>query len=261
MSTTRVMLAILLIAAVTLVVVGLCMAPNAYAAGPEPQQQPDCATCHSDAAKVWTGGKHAAKGIACTACHTPGPAAHPGNPIGVDKSSAFCGTCHSAALKEWQTSGHGQANLACSSCHDMHSASLKFKTPTELCASCHKERESQTKMPMDSATNPCVNCHMYNVPPGANPTSTTPTNHSFVMSADACQRCHNGNVHASHQIVSTVPPQPGTDKLVQPPAPTVTPAASVASGIASAWPNIAGGAIGGLLLGFISAVVVVRRKE
>lgn len=262
MSTTRIFFAVFLIAVVAALVVGVCAVGAVYAAGPEPQQQPDCATCHSDIAKTWGGGKHSINGITCTACHTPGPNAHPGSPMGADKSAAFCGTCHSAALKEWETSGHGKANLACNSCHDMHSASLKFKTPTDLCASCHKERENQSNMPMDSSTNTCVNCHMHSTAPGTKASNPTPSDHSFVMGADACQRCHKDNVHAAHQIVSTAPPQPGTDKPVQPPAPTVTAAAtSAASNSVSAWPNIAGGAIGGLLLGFVSAVVVVRRKE
>jgi len=260
MSTTRVVFAVFLMTVVTAFVVSVCAAGVAYAAGPEPQQQPDCATCHSEVAKTWGGGKHAIKGIACTACHQPGPNAHPGSPIGVDKSAAFCSTCHSAAGTEWQTSGHGKANVACTSCHDMHSASLKFKAPTDLCASCHKEREDQSNMPMDSSTNACINCHMHSTASGTTATNPTPSNHSFVMGADACQRCHKDNVHTAHQIISTVLPQPGADKPVQQLVPTATlAAASAASNGVSAWPNIMGGVIGGLLLGFISAVVVVRR--
>jgi predicted CXXCH cytochrome family protein len=260
MSITRVAFAVFLIAVVTAFVVIVCAAGVAYAAGPEPQQQPDCATCHSEVAKAWEGGKHAEKGVACVVCHKPGSNAHPGSPIGVDKSADLCGTCHSAAFKEWQASGHGRVNVACSSCHDMHSAALKFVTPTDLCAGCHKERSSPTNMPMGSATNACIGCHMNSAAPNANAGSTPPSNHSFVMGADACQRCHKDSAHAAHQIVSTAAPQPGTDKPVQQPVPTATvAAASVTSNSVSAWPNIVGGVIGGLLLGFISAVVVIRR--
>jgi hypothetical protein len=113
---------------------------------------------------------------------------------------------------------------------------------------------------MDSSTNACINCHMHSTASGTTATNPTPSNHSFVMGADACQGCHKDNVHTAHKIASTVLPQPGTDKPVQQPVPTATlAAASVTSNSVSAWPNIAGGVIGGLLLGFISAVVVVRR--
>ena len=142
----------------------------------------------------------------------------------------------------------------------MHSAALKFVMPTDLCAGCHKERMSPTDMPMGSATNACVSCHMNSTAPNANTQGTTHFDHSFVMATDACQSCHKDNAHSSHKIASTAEPQPGTDQPIQQPVPIATlAAASVTSNNASAWPNIVGGVIGGLLLGFISAVVVIRR--
>ena len=300
MSTQRILFAILLIAAVTTVVVGLCMVENAYAAGPEPQQQPpDCTTCHADRAKQWetsrhaqafssaefkktwdagknqpdclachtTGfdvntGKYKQEGVGCSTCHKPGPNGHPGGPMSVADSAEFCGTCHTSTYHEWQKSGHGQANLACSSCHDMHSTELRFKTTADLCSSCHKERANQAGMPMDNTAGACTNCHMYNITKGANAEGKAPTGHSFVMGTDACQRCHKDNIHVAHKVISTAPPQPGTDKPIQQPvASRVAAAAPAASNMSSALPGAAGGLIGGLLLGFISAVVVIRRKE
>ena len=64
MSTRRIVLAILFVAAITALIVGLCAAAPAEAAGPEsqttpPAQTPDCTTCHSDRAQQWQLSRHA----------------------------------------------------------------------------------------------------------------------------------------------------------------------------------------------------------
>ena len=61
MSTIRMILAIVLVAAVTALAVSLCTAESAAAAGfdqgtPPP---PNCVACHSEIAEVWKSGKHA----------------------------------------------------------------------------------------------------------------------------------------------------------------------------------------------------------
>jgi len=302
MSTTRIMLAIVFIILVTGLVVSLCTVGSAEAAGPEPQgtppPTPDCSTCHSDRTQQWQSGNHAKafadsafkaawdsgknqqyclachttgfdantgkyaqEGITCQACHKPGPQGHPGGPMSVSDSAEFCGTCHVTTFHEWQKSGHGQANLACSSCHDMHSAGLRFKTAADLCANCHQKRNAEAGMPMNTS-GLCTDCHMYTLSDNPNAEGKAPTGHSFVMGADACQRCHKDDIHAAHKIASTSAPTPGTDKLIVTPIPppAVAPGVASAGDGGSTLPGVAGGAVGGLVLGFITAVAFLRRN-
>lgn len=299
MSTTRIILAVFLIAVVTVLVVGLCAVGQAQAAGPEQQQTLDCTTCHADRAKQWETGNHAKaftdtafksawdssqnqkyclachttgydantgnytqEGVGCTACHKPGPNGHPGGPMSVSDSAEFCGTCHTTTYHEWQKSGHGQAGVACASCHDMHSTSLRFKTPADLCSSCHTERNAQAGMPMNQV-GLCTDCHMYNLPATSNVEGKAPTGHSFVLGSEACQRCHKDNIHAAHQISTTDIPKVGTDKVIATQVPTPEAASSSAAGSngGPGLPGVAGGALGGLLLGFVTAAVIVRRNR
>ena len=297
MSTTRIVLAIFLIALVTALVVGLCAAGKAHAAGPEQQQTPDCTTCHGDRAKQWETGNHAKaftnpafksawdsgknqkyclachttgydantgnyaqEGVGCSACHKPGPNGHPGGPMSVSDSAEFCGTCHTTTYHEWQKSGHGKADLACASCHDMHSTSLRFRTAADLCSSCHQERNSQAGMPMNQV-GLCTDCHMYNTPDSSRVEGKAPTGHSFVLGSDACQRCHSKDIHAAHQVSTTDTPLIGTDKVITTAVPTLAaPSAVAGSNGGLGLPHVAGGALGGLLLGFVAAVVVRRNR-
>ena len=300
MSTTRITWAIFLIAVVTALVVGLCMTRAAAAAGPELQGTPptqDCTACHSDIAQQWQSSKHAMafsddafkktwaeggnqkycltchttgydantdkyvqEGVACQACHKPaGTNAHPGGVMTVSDSAEVCGTCHTTTLHEWQKGGHGKANIACKSCHDMHSTTLRVTESGDLCSNCHKERNVQAKMPMDN-TAQCANCHMYTLPDASKAEGKAATGHSFVMSADACQRCHKDNIHEAHKVNPTAPPQPGTDKLIAMPTSTPEVVPAVAKG-SSSLAGIIGGIMGGLLVGFVAASSVIRRTK
>lgn len=295
MSTTRILIAICLIAAAIMLIVGLCMVGDAHAEGPQPQQTPDCSACHADRVKQWESSSHAKafssdvfqsswsaakneeyclschttgydansgnytqKDVGCQACHKPGPNGHPAGPMSVSDSAEFCGTCHTTTYHEWQKSGHGKANVACNSCHDMHATTLRFTSAADLCSTCHKETSSQAGMPM-SAAGECTDCHMYTLPDTNRVEGKAPTGHSFVMDADACQRCHKDDIHAAHKITSTSAPQPGTDKLIKAPEPTPSIAPESASH-GTGLPGVAGGALGGLVLGFATASVITRRK-
>ncbi len=300
MSTTRTILAILLVTLVTALVVAFLAVMPAAAAGPAqsanpPAQVGDCATCHADRAKQWQEGKHAAafsdafkttwaaannnkaclvchttgfdastgkyeqEGVGCTTCHKPaGTNGHPGGAMTVSDSAEFCGTCHNTTYAEWQKSGHGTANVSCSSCHDMHSGTLRTPESGDLCSNCHKERNVQSNMPM-SGTAQCSDCHMYQVDAAHKVEGKGPTGHTFVMSADACQRCHKDNIHQAHQVVAGATPQPGTDKPIATPA--ITAGNMVAANSGSGLPATAGGALGGLLVGFAAAALIVRRQR
>jgi hypothetical protein len=296
MSTTRIFIAVFLVAVVTALVVGLCLVEDAHADGPQQQQPTDCSTCHADRVEQWKAGNHAKafsdgafksawdagknekyclachttgfdansgnyvqEGVGCLACHKAGPNGHPGGPMSVSSSAEFCGTCHTTTYHEWQKSGHGQANLACDSCHDMHSTTLRFRSAADLCSNCHKERNAQAGMPMNTV-GLCTDCHMYSLPDASRVEGKAPTGHSFVLGPEACQGCHKEDIHAAHKIVSTSAPQPGTDKVIKMPEPTPTEVPSTVNS-GPGLPGVAGGAVGGLVLGFATATIVVRRKS
>lgn len=295
MSTTRIWIAICLIAVAAAVVVGLSMVENAHADGPQPQQTPDCSACHADRVKQWESSQHAKafssdtfktawsaaknekyclschttgydasgnyaqENVACLACHKAGPNGHPAGPMSVSDSAEFCGTCHTTTYHEWQKSGHGKAGVNCASCHDMHATTLRFTSAADLCSTCHKETNSQAGMPMNT-TGLCTDCHMYTLPDVSRVEGKAPTGHTFVMGSDACERCHKDNIHAAHKVVSTSAPPPGTDKLIKTTLPTPSVAPSNAAGNGTGLPGVAGGALGGVILGFATAAVITRRK-
>jgi hypothetical protein len=142
----------------------------------------------------------------------------------------------------------------------MHSTSLRFNTAADLCSNCHQERNSQAGMPMNQV-GLCTDCHMYNAPGISRVEGLAPTGHSFVLGSDACQRCHSKDIHAAHQVSTTDTPPVGTDKVIVTPVPTpAAPNAVAESNGGLSLPGVAGGALGGLLLGFVAAVVVRRNR-
>jgi len=285
MSTIRMILAIVLIAAVAALVVSLCSAENAAAAGldQDPPPPPNCIACHSEIAEVWKSGKHAnafgdsafikawdegknqkycltchttnydantdqyvQEGVGCVSCHKPaGTQSHPGGAMTVSDSAEFCGTCHTTTLHEWQKGGHGKANVACQSCHDMHSTTLRTTNSDDLCSNCHKERNVQAANMPMSGLTQCANCHMF-TPVQEKTEGKGATGHSSVMGSDACQKCHKDNIHAAHKIDPTVPPQPGTDKSITPPSPASAQQVAAPAPAAAASSNLPGIAGGAL---------------
>ena len=172
--------------------------PAGSVSGPAPYVE-GCNDCH--AAPIGTHyaqSLHAAKGIRCGQCHTPG--GHPSftQPIADGK----CGGCHQPQYQETLTSAHfasreqralrddqpARATLRregftaggpggrrfvgdsssgelggrlCAACHyDDHRLGLGAVQRADFCAGCHAGREEHFPTPTPGSTNRCVQCHV-----------------------------------------------------------------------------------------------------
>jgi DmsE family decaheme c-type cytochrome len=116
---------------------------------------------------------------ACETCHGPG-SLHADDPDHVDVLNNFkkmpagaindsCTSCHNRGEHAlWAGSQHERRDLACTSCHSLHSpksetGSLKGKTETETCATCHRDKEAKLDrsghMPLREGKMSCSSCH------------------------------------------------------------------------------------------------------
>jgi hypothetical protein len=165
--------------------------------GPVPYVE-DCSTCHASlVAARYAESRHAAKGIQCGQCHTPG--GHPDftQPVRDGK----CGGCHLAQLEQTLASTHfaararrpldgdraaraalrrdgftaatpqgrrfvgdaGAGELGgrlCPACHyDEHRLGLGTVRRDDFCTGCHGGRDAHYPMP-EPGVNRCTVCHV-----------------------------------------------------------------------------------------------------
>jgi DmsE family decaheme c-type cytochrome len=165
-----------------------------------------CAACHEETVTAFKETLHGKKGFemrsknACETCHGPGKAhvdagggkgsmKNPNN-LPKNEQSAMCLTCHDRGNKAlWDGSTHDTRGLACQSCHSVHSpqgskAQLKTATESELCFSCHKQKQSQffraSHHPIREGKMECSSCH--------NPHGTA--NPKLIDTADVNEKCY-----------------------------------------------------------------------
>jgi hypothetical protein len=172
--------------------------PGAPVSGPVPYVE-DCQACHgAQVGAAYAQSLHAAKGIRCGQCHTPG--GHPdfSQPIRDGK----CGGCHQPqyqqtlkskhfASRDLRALDHDRAERAtirregftvatpgerrfvgdsssgvlggrlCVACHyDEHRLGLARVRRADLCAGCHTGREDHYPMSTPGLPNRCVQCHV-----------------------------------------------------------------------------------------------------
>ena len=174
--------------------------PNAPIAGPAPYVE-DCQTCHGSSPVLahYAQSLHAAKGIRCGQCHTPGNHPNFAEPIQDGK----CGGCHLPQYQETLASTHfvtreqralnddpearktlrhdgftaaassggrrfvgdaaaGQlGGRLCVACHyDEHRLDLAVVRRADFCTGCHTGREDHFASPTPDFTNRCEQCHV-----------------------------------------------------------------------------------------------------
>ena len=172
--------------------------PVASVSGPAPYVE-GCETCHAaPVAAHYAQSLHAAKGIRCGQCHTPG--GHPNftQPVRDGK----CGGCHQPQFQETLASKHfagrerraldddgtargtlrregftvatregrrfvGDASSGelggrlCATCHyDEHRLGLGPVQRADFCITCHAGREEHFLIPTPGLANRCVQCHV-----------------------------------------------------------------------------------------------------
>jgi DmsE family decaheme c-type cytochrome len=145
--------------------------------------QDQCAECHEDTVAQFRESIHGQKGFekrsshACETCHGPGKAhVDAGGGKGTmatvktmtkEQQSEMCLECHDRGSKsDWAGSLHETRGLACQDCHSVHSPAAKpqLKTKeTDLCFSCHKQKQSQfyrpSHHPIREGQVTCSSCH------------------------------------------------------------------------------------------------------
>jgi len=166
--------------------------------GPVPYVE-NCAACHAGPTIAhYAESRHAAEGIRCGQCHTPG--GHPdfSQPVGDGK----CGGCHQPEYQETLASKHFASRLQraldsdraaraslrrdgftaptatgrafvgdsvsgelggrlCAACHyDEHRLDLGPVERANFCLGCHADRQQHFAGPTPDAENRCVTCHV-----------------------------------------------------------------------------------------------------
>jgi hypothetical protein len=172
--------------------------PAAPVSGPVPYVE-GCQGCHaSPVAAAYAQSLHAAKGIQCGQCHTPG--GHPdfARPV----SDAKCGGCHQPQYRQSLLSRHFATRQAgaldhdraarvalrragftapapdgrhfvgdgssgdlggrlCVACHyDEHRLGLATVRRAEFCTGCHADRADHFPDPTPGTPNRCIQCHV-----------------------------------------------------------------------------------------------------
>lgn len=210
---------------------GLALKPPQQVAVSDPSKQ--CAGCHADVLKTWTGsphnlafsndkfqqaweaqnknssclqchttnfspatGQYEAEGISCVACHGEIPSDHPKTPVNLDKANTVCKDCHTVTFAEFRASLHNDKGLQCTSCHYAHQNGLRLGDQVTQCTNCHKNQlDDFAHESHINAGLVCRNCHGYVDPNQEVPVDgLVPTGHDFRESTHACLNCHQ-NIH------------------------------------------------------------------
>jgi DmsE family decaheme c-type cytochrome len=142
-----------------------------------------CAACHEETVAKFRESIHGQKGFeqrsnhACETCHGPGKAhVDAGGGKGSmttiktltkEQQSEMCLKCHDRGSKtDWAGSLHETRGLACQDCHSVHSPAAKPQLKaeqTDLCFTCHKQKQSQffrpSHHPVREGKMECSSCH------------------------------------------------------------------------------------------------------
>ncbi len=252
---------IALMIALLLAGVSLILASAEGAAFSGQQQTADCGVCHPQFLEVWLSGPHGnatidpafeeawaeqgkpgaclvchttgydpatgaweKDGVACEACHSPVPDAHPRDPMPVDTSPDLCGRCHTSARfdwQDWEVSTHYQRNMTCLVCHDPHYAGIRaigtgedeIADASALCVNCHREHAMDFSYSVHHAEGlTCVDCHLRHLELGERQAHAV-LDHSFNASLATCNACHADQMHGS----PGEPPQRSPQVSARPP--------------------------------------------
>jgi hypothetical protein len=172
--------------------------PGATISGPLPYVE-NCQTCHAaPVARAYARSVHAAKGVLCGQCHSPG--GHPDFTLPVQDGK--CGGCHQPEYQQTLASKHfgsrqpralnadrtarvtlrregfiaptpegrrfvGDASAGalggrlCVACHyDEHRLGLTTVQAADFCSGCHAGRQDHYPIPTPGLANRCVQCHV-----------------------------------------------------------------------------------------------------
>jgi predicted CXXCH cytochrome family protein len=253
-----------------------------------------CASCHADEYNVWHDSLHAGaladpgfieawnragspkycyechatgydpvagtvdyEGVGCLSCHdyaTEADAPH----MTTSTDAAVCGKCHTGNhapdYDEWLTSDHATMNITCLDCHQSHNTGLVIADPTELCISCHQDEMEDSVHGQEGMA--CHDCHMAPGDTVTDPISgrTNGAGHTFAIPSSVCADCH-GMTHALKKNSASDDSMAAMEEAL---TNQVNELESKADNNLNL--GLAGGGIGGLLVGLVIPFVVMRRR-
>jgi predicted CXXCH cytochrome family protein len=275
----------------------LVLPAPAYAqdGGGEDWTTPDgCASCHADEYNVWHDSLHSGalvdpgfieawnragspkycyechatgydpvqgsvnyEGVGCLACHdfaTDEDAPH----MTTSTDAAVCGQCHTGNhapdYDEWLTSDHATMNITCLDCHQSHDTGLVIADPTELCASCHEDQMDDSVHGQEGMA--CHDCHMAPGDEVTDPISgrTNGAGHTFEIPSSVCADCH-GMTHALKKNAGEEDNVAAMEEALNEQMAELEDKANNNLNL-----GLAGGGIGGLLVGLVIPFVILRRR-
>ncbi len=147
-----------------------------------------CLSCHRGGSTRthWDTSTHAARGNACTSCHT---LHSPDKVLNKVTQPQVCFNCHKNQRIEINRPSHhpiAEGKMACSDCHNPHGsigrALMKRDSVVETCYQCHAEKRGPFVHPHDPVTEDCSLCH--------NPHGTVTDSMLKVRPPFLCQQCH-----------------------------------------------------------------------
>ena len=132
-----------------------------------------CLDCHEKGKQEnWMGGKHDARKVACTTCHSVHTFKSAKAQLKAVTDSETCSTCHKTERAQMQRQSHHpvrEGKMSCSSCHNPHDGSrpkmLQAESTNELCYKCHAEKRGPFLFEHAPVREDCVSCH---APHGSN---------------------------------------------------------------------------------------------
>ncbi len=156
-------------------------------------QSATCLQCHERTWPVWQHGKHAARNVTCTDCHS----IHRGSDNHQLKEKFqpdVCAQCHKNVKADLARQSHHpvrEGKVLCSDCHNPHGTTsdknVRAGSPNDLCFKCHTEKRGPFLWEHAPAVENCLTCHM---PHGSI--------HDKLLTAQKprlCERCHSNSRH------------------------------------------------------------------
>lgn len=288
--------AVTLVALLALPATALAQDGDEDGSGEEDWTKPDgCAQCHADAYNTWHDSTHAAalsdpdfieawnragspkycyechatgynavdgtvnyEGVGCLACHdfaTDDSGPH----MTTNTSAEVCGECHTGIhapdYDEWLMSDHATMNISCLDCHQSHDTGLVIEDPTELCASCHEDEMEDSVHGQEGMA--CHDCHMAEGSEVTDPLSgrTNGAGHTFAIPASVCADCH-GMTHALKKTADEEHTAQEMEDALNTELANLEEKADNNLNL-----GLAGGGIGGLVVGLIIPFVIRRRRN
>ncbi len=163
-----------------------------------------CLNCHQDQQfDDWSFSSHNTGGVNCSACHVVHTGYTPSKPDSPD----LCYTCHSdVRAAAYMPSRHpvAEGKMDCKDCHNIHGGATMFvqdQSRTELCYSCHADKEGPWVYEHAPVQEDCMICH--------SPHGTVANNLLKQQEPALCLNCHSMHFHATIE---------GADASIIPPA-------------------------------------------